>query len=235
MIKLDLPVVHKFSSEHNSLVRRFVKKNLCPETYYKDVCRDHTKTAYVDIYVAGWPCQPFSCAGQRLGVRDLKRRGLMMFECVDYIHTQGPRAFVLENVAGFMYQHRKDFKKLLEMLRDCYKGYSVTHRIVNTMHHGLPQTRARLYIVGLRSDLDGKLKWPKDMPAAHNINELLLPMDPAMKRDSWTKALHVCALCACCAHTRGTCVCVALIDDACTAPSFSTFPPRRKRGSCRLR
>ena len=56
---------------------------------------------HVDLYVAGFPCQPFSDAGLKQGFRDVKGRGDIIFHLLDYIRLHLPKVFVLEKVSGF--------------------------------------------------------------------------------------------------------------------------------------
>jgi site-specific DNA-cytosine methylase len=70
-----------------------------------------------------------------------------------------PRAFVFENVAGltrvafagYLAQVKSDLAEL---------GYRVESHVLDAAHYGVPQFRRRLFIVGLRSDLAGRLRWP---------------------------------------------------------------------------
>ena len=54
----------------------------------------------VDVYVAGFPCQPFSSAGKREVLQDGKGRGTVFFEVFRYIQAHMPKNAILENVAG---------------------------------------------------------------------------------------------------------------------------------------
>ena len=54
----------------------------------------------MDLYTAGFPCQPFSSAGKVQGFNDEQGRGTVVFDCMKYIETCKPRMFLLENVAN---------------------------------------------------------------------------------------------------------------------------------------
>ena len=93
---------HVFSCESNPHLAKFIDANFKPKKFYKDITtRDNSKTPYVDLYVAGFPCQPFSEAGKQMGFKDSKGRGTIIGHCIDYISQQRPRMFILENVKGF--------------------------------------------------------------------------------------------------------------------------------------
>eukprot|EP00959_Pyramimonas_sp_CCMP1952_P166439 3478789-Pyramimonas_sp.AAC.1 len=59
---------------------------------------------YVDLYIAGFPCQPWSLQGQHQGVDD--ERGDMARYCVRYIKKFLPKCFILENVPGLLEQEK---------------------------------------------------------------------------------------------------------------------------------
>ena len=56
----------------------------------------------VDVYFAGFPCQPFSIAGKQQGFEDKKGRGTIFFNIVEYLKLKLPKIFVLENVKGLV-------------------------------------------------------------------------------------------------------------------------------------
>lgn len=113
-------------------------------------CNDATKinTAElpdIDLICAGFPCQPFSVAGQRLGFDDT--RGTLFHEIVRVAQAKQPRYLLLENVPGLIsHQQGKTIGTILTALSDL--GYSLEWGVVNSKNFGVPQSRRRLYIVG---------------------------------------------------------------------------------------
>jgi len=111
-----------------------------------------------DILLAGFPCQPFSNAGQRKGVSD--ERGTLFQECerfikVGLLRKRKPKAFVFENVRGIMSSKMPDgttvpdeIKKLTEKL-----GFNTTYKLIKASNYGVPSDRYRLVIIGVRKDL----------------------------------------------------------------------------------
>ena len=167
MQNLGLPHRHVFSSDTDKYVRKTIQENFKPEKVYEDVMRrDNSKTEHVDIYVAGFPCQPFSVAGKRQGVHDTKGRGVILDYLLDYIKKQQPKFFILENVKGFTTlengRHMRAVIKSLEAIRlrgATSSAYDVYHHIMNTKDDGLPQSRPRWYCVGIKK---GTLKEARD-------------------------------------------------------------------------
>ena len=103
------------------------------------------------LLTAGFPCQPFSSAGKKEGIRD--PRGTLFQLIVDTLRTRRPQFFVLENVKRLLtMENGHHFATILSSLADL--DYRLEWRLVNAMHLGLPQNRQRVFIVGFRSDTE---------------------------------------------------------------------------------
>jgi DNA (cytosine-5)-methyltransferase 1 len=98
-----------------------------------------------DILFAGFPCQPFSIIGKKLGFDDI--RGTLFFEIARILKQKKPKMFVLENVKQLKSHNRgKTLKTILETLDGL--GYKVYSDVLNALNFGLPQKRERIIIVG---------------------------------------------------------------------------------------
>ncbi|MBP5688698.1 MAG: DNA (cytosine-5-)-methyltransferase [Muribaculaceae bacterium] len=99
-----------------------------------------------DLLLGGFPCQPFSYAGKRMGFGDT--RGTLFFEIERLLEKYRPKAFLLENVRG-LYTHDggRTFKTIIEKLHTL--GYGTYDLLQNSSNFGVPQNRVRLYIVGI--------------------------------------------------------------------------------------
>lgn len=154
---LGISYLHEFSSEIDPYCRKTIKANFNPTTLYEDIFdRDHSTLPDVDLYITGFPCQPFSTAGKGKGFDDA--RGNIFSECVDVIKTKKPTYFILENVKGLLSHDKGEtWNRVREELKRLEKlGYSISHKVLNTKDYGLPQNRERLYIVG---DMTGKFRF----------------------------------------------------------------------------
>jgi DNA (cytosine-5)-methyltransferase 1 len=108
-----------------------------------------------DILIGGFPCQPYSIAGLRQGLKDEKGRGQVFLSIRDVLKKAQPKAFLLENVKGMLsHDSGKTIKFMVEQLED--QGYRVLKpTMLNSMTHAnIPQNRERVFIVGLRDNVE---------------------------------------------------------------------------------
>jgi DNA (cytosine-5)-methyltransferase 1 len=150
----------------------------------------------LDLLCGGPPCQPFSLAGKSLGRRDDRD---LFPQAVRAVRELRPRAFVFENVKGLLRKshiayseyvrlqltcpqvhkkHREKWTEHCSRLQRCYtrgaykeETYKVIVHVVNAADYGIPQRRERVFIVGIRSDLD--VEWSFPLPT-HSRDELLI-------------------------------------------------------------
>jgi len=165
--KLKVPYDHMFSCDIDKHVKTQILENFPPEQWFDDLMtRDNSSstTPSVDIYVAGFPCQPFSAAGLQKGFKD--KRGMVFYGCADYIDCKRPRAFILENVKRLI---NHDNGKTLEQVMQTLKGigggaYDVDWKLLDTQEHGVPQSRPRVYIICIRKDCQrSKISFPEPL------------------------------------------------------------------------
>ena len=156
---LCVPYEHTFSCDNDPHVQKTIFANHQPSRMYPDIVnRDNAATPYVDVYVAGFPCQPFSVAGKQQGFDDSKGRGHIFYHVLGYISAQLPKVFILENVKGLVkMENGKHLRKILKLLRQVTnsngdQAYEIHHAILDTKEHGVPHSRPRWYCVGIRKD-----------------------------------------------------------------------------------
>eukprot|EP00443_Scrippsiella_acuminata_P016363 CAMPEP_0115206868 /NCGR_PEP_ID=MMETSP0270-20121206/20425_1 /TAXON_ID=71861 /ORGANISM="Scrippsiella trochoidea, Strain CCMP3099" /LENGTH=440 /DNA_ID=CAMNT_0002620449 /DNA_START=67 /DNA_END=1387 /DNA_ORIENTATION=+ len=182
---LGVEVNHLFSCDVNKHVKATIMANFPPKVWYDDLTkRDNSTAAKADLYVAGFPCQPFSSAGKKEGFGDKKGRGTVFFKVREYIEEAQPRVFVLENVSNLVrMEGGKYFKDILESLEDL-GTYNIYHQMVNTKEHGVPQNRRRIYFVGVKKSVDTqtfKFPEPVKMPSIEKfLDEKTGPVDDTM-------------------------------------------------------
>lgn len=122
------------------------------EQFYENIRTiDTAGLADFDLLVGGFPCQPFSVAGKRLGTAD--ERGDLFFELARILEAKRPRYFIFENVPGLLgIEKGQTFKIILETISEL--GYCVEWRVWNkrsafdSAGFGVPQSRKRVYLAG---------------------------------------------------------------------------------------
>jgi len=123
-----------------------------------------------EILFAGFPCQPFSIIGNKLGFSDT--RGTLFFEIARILEEKEPECFVLENVKQLAtHDGGRTIQIILESLREL--GYKIYWRILNAIDYGLPQKRERIIIVGFK-DHAAEFAFPLPIPM-RPLKEILEP------------------------------------------------------------
>lgn len=113
-----------------------------------------------DILTAGFPCQPFSKAGEQLGFECTKQGGLF-FNVEAILDEKKPSFFILENVPNLLkHDGGRTWEEIQQRLGLDGLGYHVRAARFSPHHFGIPQIRERVYIVGSRLPLTS-FKWPE--------------------------------------------------------------------------
>ncbi len=121
-----------------------------------------------DILLAGFPCQPFSIAGKGLGFTDT--RGTLFFNIEAIISEKQPKAFLLENVKRLTtHDGGRTFNVIISRLKEL--GYTIYHKVFNSLDFGVPQKRERIYIVGFKSAIH--FTFPKPLGYYKPLTEIL--------------------------------------------------------------
>lgn len=126
-----------------------------------------------DILCAGFPCQPFSIAGRRLGFDDT--RGTLFFDVARIIKEKEPLAFLLENVRGLSnHDGGKTLEVILKTLDEL--GYETKWKVLNAKKYGVPQNRERWYCYGIRRDLHKTMPdFPKEKELITTLSNIIEP------------------------------------------------------------
>lgn len=107
------------------------------------------------VLLAGFPCQSFSMMGEQRGFLD-KTRGTMFFEIAQILQYHQPEVVVLENVRNLRtHDQGNTFQVICNTLDEL--GYTVYHKVLNSVNFGVPQKRNRLFMVCISKDTVKKL------------------------------------------------------------------------------
>jgi len=131
----------------------------------------------LDVLSAGFPCQPFSNAGSRKGIKD--KRGTLYQIALEVVEELNPRAVVFENVRGLL-SFKAEKKLLIEEICEHLDslGYDVVFSLVDASKHHVPQRRLRVFMVGIeRVKTFGRFSFPvpverEDLSLKHTIFDL---------------------------------------------------------------
>lgn len=143
-----------------------------------------------DVFCAGFPCQPFSKAGEQLGL-SCKKDGDLFGHIVRILKEKRPPCIILENVANL---ERHDSGKTYTQMREKLKrlGYTLDQRVLSPDAFGIPQARRRLFIVGTTFGLDG-FQWPEGNTAPTSIFDVLdeTPENPRYINKHYVECIRI--------------------------------------------
>lgn len=143
---------HIFSSEIDTYAIQIINANYKPDILFKDMqTRDITTIPDIDIYVSGFPCQPYSIANKFK--KSVDPRINLFQNCVDVIFHKRPCCFLLENVITLVTLNEGIYFN--EILAQLQKDdiYDIHWSKMNSKDYGIPQSRKRVYIIGIRKDI----------------------------------------------------------------------------------
>lgn len=136
-----------------------------------------------DVLTAGFPCQPFSKAGDQLGF-ECTEQGNLFFKLAAILRKKKPKYFILENVPNLLkHDDGRTWKKIQDILGKTSKGvgYHIQARRFSPHNFGIPQIRDRVYIVGSMESLDG-FAWPATSETETSIDTVLSNNPPEAKQ-----------------------------------------------------
>jgi DNA (cytosine-5)-methyltransferase 1 len=117
------------------------------------------KIGQLDILDGSPPCQGFSTAGKR-NLNDT--RNDLFKDFMRLIEGLQPKVFVMENVSGMIKGgYKGKFNEILKTLKDT--GYNVKCKLMNAMWYEVPQSRERVFFIGIRNDLNIEPSFPEPL------------------------------------------------------------------------
>jgi DNA (cytosine-5)-methyltransferase 1 len=180
-----------FSSELDPLLRELYNKNfgILPAGDIRSIKVSDIPSH--DILCAGFPCQPYSKAGEQQGTSCPRWGDLFEHHVIRIVKAHKPKYVLLENVPNLgRHNNGRTWNQMQQRLAQC--GYEVASEILSPHHFGIPQIRERMFIVGSRTGLD-KFKWPQKTSVQCSINSILdlKPPDARPLSAQVTKCMEV--------------------------------------------
>ena len=164
-------ISHTWASDFDVDTCKTYAKNICggdeSNVYCEDVRElDIDKLGKIDAFAYGFPCNSFSNVGEHQGL-DNDKFGMLYWYGIEVLKKYQPQWFLAENVSGMKSAGAGEhFKQILKDMEDA--GYVLVSHMYKFEQYGIPQTRHRIIIVGIRKDLDEKgIKFRVPSPAPY--------------------------------------------------------------------
>jgi len=146
-----------FANDFNSQACETYKNNIGNHVVCDDIS-NLKNLPNADIIVGGPPCQGFSTANPARSFDD--PRNQLFKEYARIINEVQPKVFLMENVSGMVtMQKGKVFKLIKKELSEC--GYTLYDKLLNAKDYGVPQSRRRMIVIGVRKDISRVFKFPE--------------------------------------------------------------------------
>lgn len=158
-----------FTSEWDTPAQKTYQTNF-GEVPYGDITKiSPEEIPAFDMLLAGFPCQPFSQAGLKKGFEDT--RGTLFFDVARIVEYHKPKVVFLENVRNLATHDKGNtLRVIIETLNKL--GYKVTYKILNAKNFGVPQNRARIYIIAFK-DSTVDFVFPEDLNIKTRLGDIL--------------------------------------------------------------
>ena len=184
--RLGIDYKELFACDMDKYARQtFIHNYGQPEYYPTNVYDREIPNESLDIYMTSPPCQAFSLAGKRLGKND--KRGILFFNSHEFIQVNKPRYFIFENVKGLLSDDNGNtFSEWVNLLGgksvngnavmfpyEDAVPYHLYWKVLNAKHHGVPQNRERVFLVGIRDDKDNSFTWPIEEQLKTRLKDVL--------------------------------------------------------------
>jgi DNA (cytosine-5)-methyltransferase 1 len=146
------------------------------EVYLGDINNLDKLEWNIDILTGGVPCQSWSIAGKGEGFKD--PRGALWFKVIQFVISNKPKSFIFENVKGLAEPRNQDSLNYIVQSFEA-AGYTVKYTVLNSYDFGLSQDRDRIFIVGIRTDLENhdRFNFPKPLNTYPKLYDFIDDLD----------------------------------------------------------
>lgn len=124
-----------------------------------DLDLEKYKDKKIDVLMGGVPCQSFSQAGKREGIKD--DRGKLILHFIKMINILIPNVFIIENVQGLVTHDKGNTLQMIINEINKIGKYIINYKVLNANDYSVPQNRKRLIIVGINSSIKKKFNFPQ--------------------------------------------------------------------------
>lgn len=158
----DSKIIHAWANDCDASTCDTYRENICPDAVDSVICCDVRDLNFdtlgaIDALAFGFPCNDFSVIGKRAGLNG--KYGLLYKYAVKALEKFQPAWFVAENVRGLTGANKGSAQRqILNSFKNA--GYKIFPHLYKFESYGVPQTRHRIIIVGIRNDIEKVFRPP---------------------------------------------------------------------------
>ena len=151
----EMIIKHVWASDYDEDTCNTYRKNICPDAPDSVLCQDVQSLDIdsldpIDAFAFGFPCNDFSIIGKHKGLSGMY--GPLYSYGVKVLKKYQPKWFFAENVGGLKSTNKGSaLDRILTSLKGC--GYNIVPHYYKFEEYGIPQTRHRIIIIGIRDDM----------------------------------------------------------------------------------
>jgi DNA (cytosine-5)-methyltransferase 1 len=166
-------IEHGWAIDYDEDTCSTFRNNICPTEPDKVICADVrgldiTHLAPINAFAFGFPCNDFSVVGEKRGLNG--DFGPLYTYGVRVLNRFQPDWFIAENVGGLQSADEgQAFLRILEDLRKAGSGYKLTTHLYHFEDYGVPQTRHRIIIVGIKANSGLEFRVPAPTHVGENV------------------------------------------------------------------
>lgn len=165
----QLGIEHAWANDYDPDTCKTYIKNICPDSPDSVQCKDVSeleipRLGEIDAFCYGFPCNSFSNIGEHKGLAN-EKFGQLYWYGIEVLRTYKPKWFLAENVSGIRSSGSDDFQIILNDMKS--SGYHLSVNMFKAEEYGIPQSRHRVIIVGIRDDLPFEFHVPDPAQYSH--------------------------------------------------------------------
>lgn len=165
-------IEHAWATDYDKDTCDTFATNICKNNKKSVICKDIRKLdlnqlleiSAIDILAFGFPCNDFSIVGEQKGIDGIY--GPLYLYGINALKLFRPKFFLAENVGGL--KNANDGNTFELIISEMSKaGYSVYPHLYSFDQYGVPQSRQRIIIIGIRDDINTIFNIPSPLPYRH--------------------------------------------------------------------
>jgi len=191
--EIDIDAANSFRANYPSIPMLNTDVRNVDEKYLENTQID---VSNIDAIIGGPPCQSYST----IGARKNDDRAKLYTEYLRLLKMLKPKLFIFENVTGLLSMKYGETGKILDRIIKEFDdaGYRVSYKTLDTVHYAIPQTRRRVFIVGVSKEIKSRFVLGQaigDLPVISDVSDpeqrvmLLTKYQRLMKSIGTTDAL----------------------------------------------